>query len=41
MTQDMAEGFLQDEAQTEALAAPVTIGVEAYISQDYARAERD
>ena len=26
---------------TEELSAPVTIGVEAYLSEDYARAERD
>jgi len=25
----------------EQLSAPVTIGVEAYLSEDYARAERD
>ncbi len=30
-----------DAKLTEALAAPVTIGVEAYLSPDYARAERD
>src|SRR3954462_14366240 len=41
MAQDITEGLLQDEALGETLATPVTIGVEAYISQDYARAERD
>ena len=30
-----------DPATTEELSEPVTIGVEAYISEEYARAERD
>src|SRR6201989_1056886 len=30
-----------EEELAEALTTPVTIGVEAYISEDYARAERD
>ena len=29
------------EELTEVLSQPVTIGVEAYVSEDYARAERD
>ena len=36
---------IEDEAvearSREELSAPATIGVEAYISEDYARAERD
>src|SRR6478609_9866800 len=32
---------VQAEELTEVLSQPVTIGVEAYISEDYARAERD
>jgi len=30
-----------DSAAPEELSKPMTIGVEAYISEDYARAERD
>ena len=32
---------LESKAEIEELSEPVTIGVEAYISEDYARAERD
>jgi len=32
---------VQAEELTEVLSQPVTIGVEAYVSEDYARAERD
>jgi len=38
MEEDMT---LNAESEREVLSAPVTIPVEAYISQDYARAERD
>ena len=36
---DLAKGVNPEAA--EELSRPMTIGVEAYISEDYARAERD
>ena len=38
---DKPDNRIQTDELTEELSEPMTIGVEAYISEDYARAERD
>ena len=41
MSETVANTHDAVSATTEALSEPLTIGVEAYLSQEYARAERD